>query len=93
MPNTVNIVLSKEDHTLGNMIRMQLLRDQRVRVSGYRMPHPTINGCHIKVQTMEAAQSPLNVFDDALEDLGEEVRRLKMGFSQAVKDYESRQNI
>lgn len=93
MPNTVNIVLSKEDHTLGNMIRMQLLRDQRVRFSGYRMPHPTINECHIKVQTMEAAQSPLNVFDDALEDLGEEVRRLKMGFSQAVKDYESRQNI
>jgi DNA-directed RNA polymerase II subunit RPB11 len=85
MPNASLIVLQKEDHTLGNIIRLQLLRDRRVRFAGYRMPHPTIHDCHIKLQTMEAGQSPLNVFDDALEDLGEEMQRLKRGFKDAFE--------
>lgn len=88
MPNASLIVLHKEDHTLGNTIRMQLLRDARVRFAGYRMPHPTINECHIKLQTMEAGQAPLSVFDDCLEDLGEEVQRIKIGFDNACRAYE-----
>jgi len=88
MPNASLIVLHKEDHTLGNIIRLQLLRDKRVRFAGYRMPHPTINECHVKVQTIEAGQSPLNVFEDALEDLGLEVERIKNGFEDAMRTFE-----
>ncbi|CAI6355323.1 unnamed protein product [Macrosiphum euphorbiae] len=29
-----------EDHTLGNMIRNQLLRDPNVLFAGYKLPHP-----------------------------------------------------
>ncbi|KAH9258392.1 hypothetical protein BASA81_003441 [Batrachochytrium salamandrivorans] len=35
--------LAKEDHTLGNALRMSLLRDKDVRFAGYRMPHPYKN--------------------------------------------------
>jgi len=87
MANAQSLVLYKEDHTIGNIVRMQLLRDNRVRYAGYKMPHPTIHDCHIKIQTMEASSSSLKVFDEALEDLGEEVSRLKNQFSSAYQTY------
>ena len=92
MPNAQVLVLYKEDHTIGNIVRLQLLRDNRVRYAGYRMPHPTIHDCHIKIQTMEASQTPLKIFDEALEDLGEEVQRLKTQFNQAFENYEQAMN-
>jgi DNA-directed RNA polymerase II subunit RPB11 len=87
MPNTSLFILGKEDHTMGNIIRMQLLRDKRVRFAGYMMPHPTVFDCHIKVQTMEASQNPMHVFDEALEDLSEEVNRLKAQFELAYNEF------
>ncbi len=49
MPDSGTFIVLKEDHTLGNMIRMQLLRDERVLFAGYRMPHPLEHVMHIKV--------------------------------------------
>lgn len=60
-PNAGTFVLAKEDHTLGNLIRLQLLRDPTVRFAGYRMPHPLIFDCHVKVETMDARQTPIKV--------------------------------
>ena len=40
MPNTSLFKLNKEDHTLGNMLRGQLLHSPHVLFSGYRVPHP-----------------------------------------------------
>jgi DNA-directed RNA polymerase II subunit RPB11 len=34
MPNAGLFILGKEDHTIGNLIRMQLLRDSSVRFAG-----------------------------------------------------------
>jgi len=88
MANSSLFILPKEDHTLGNLIRMQLLRDSRVRFAGYKMPHPTVHDVHIKLQTMEASQRPLNVFDEALEDLGEELNRLSRQFQESCAEIE-----
>ena len=60
-PNAGVFVLSKEDHTIGNLIRLQLLRDSNVRFAGYRMPHPLIFDCHIRVETMDSKVTPINV--------------------------------
>lgn len=62
-PNAGLFILSKEDHTLGNLIRLQLLRDPSVRFAGYRMPHPLINDCHIRVETIDssASKGPISV--------------------------------
>lgn len=42
---TINL----EDHTLGNVLRMQLLNDDRVRFAGYKAPHPLEHKILIKV--------------------------------------------
>ena len=49
IPNFATITIQKEDHTLGNIVRQQLLRDRRVRFAGYRKPHPLFDLVEIKV--------------------------------------------
>ena len=87
-PNGGTFVLQKEDHTLGNLIRMQLLRDDQVRFAGYRCPHPLVLECHIRIETMDSKITPVNVFDAALEDLHTEMDRMKNQFDQACTNYE-----
>ena len=43
--------MHEEDHTLGNIVRQQLLRDKRVRFAGYRRPHPLFDLVEFKVQS------------------------------------------
>ena len=43
--------IQDEDHTLGNVIRLQLLRDRSVKFAGYRKPHPLENRIELKCQT------------------------------------------
>lgn len=45
------VSIMDEDHTLGNIIRHQLLRDKAVKFAGYRKPHPLENRIEIKCQT------------------------------------------
>ena len=42
--NAVTYTFNKEDHTLGNLLRIQLLKDAEVKFSGYKMPHPVSGG-------------------------------------------------
>jgi DNA-directed RNA polymerase II subunit RPB11 len=79
-PNAGTFILAKEDHTLGNLIRIQLLRDAQVRYAGYRMPHPLIFDCHIRVETMDATLTPVQVFASALADLQLETEILETKF-------------
>jgi DNA-directed RNA polymerase II subunit RPB11 len=74
-------ILGKEDHTLGNLIRIQLLRDPQVRYAGYRMPHPLIFDCHIRVETMDSSLTPVQVFASALADLQLETEILESKFN------------
>ena len=43
MPNAAIFTINKEDHTVGNMVRMQLLKDPNVLFAGYKNPHPMDN--------------------------------------------------
>lgn len=51
VPNACCFYLNKEDHTLGNIIRDQLLRDPKVIFAGCRWTHPLENRMMIRVQT------------------------------------------
>lgn len=84
-PNAGTFILGKEDHTLGNLFRLQLLRDPQVRYAGYRMPHPLIFDCHIRVETMDATRTPVQVFNSALADLQLETEILESKFK--VSEY------
>ena len=47
--NAGTFIVQKEDHTLGNPVRMQLHRDPNVVFAGYQVPHPSDNRIVIKV--------------------------------------------
>ena len=49
--NAAISTLNKDDHTLGNMIIHQLLKDPNVLFAGYKNPSPFVNQIIIQVQT------------------------------------------
>ena len=51
VPNAMTMVIEREDHTLGNILRMQMLEDKEVLFSGYRVQHPLEPAIQVKVQT------------------------------------------
>ena len=55
-------VIEREDHTLGNMVRCQLLEDDNVLFGGYRVPHPLEPAIQVKVQTRQEGPSPARSF-------------------------------
>lgn len=48
--NAGTFIVQKEDHTLGNTVRMQLHRDPNVVFAGYQVPHPSDNRIVVKVR-------------------------------------------
>jgi len=65
--------LNKEDHTIANLLRMQLLRDPAVRFAGYIHPHPLVHYIDLKIQTNTTTNEPSEVLSNAIEDLNGEV--------------------
>ncbi|EEC46978.1 predicted protein [Phaeodactylum tricornutum CCAP 1055/1] len=79
--------LNKEDHTVLNLLRMQLLRDPGVRFAGYIHPHPLINYMELKVQTNSSHTSPTEVLSNAIEDLGSETDHLLKEVQNAMENW------
>ena len=71
--------INKEDHTVGNLLRMQLLGDGDTRFAGYQLPHPLEHVCHVKVETTPG-RAPVEVMGAAVTDLRQEVELLDRGF-------------
>lgn len=84
--NAGTFTLNKEDHTVGNLFRMQLLRDPSVRFAGYMIPHPLIHRVELRVQTSSSTVSPVEVLSSAIEDLGNETDHL---IAQATESIET----
>ncbi|KAF8257812.1 RBP11-like subunits of RNA polymerase [Lactarius quietus] len=51
IPNAATVKIVKQDHTLGNMIRGQLLAMPQVLFAGYKVPHPLHPYFLVKIQT------------------------------------------
>lgn len=52
VPDAVVFDIWLEDHTLGNTLRMELLRNELVLFAGYKVPHPLENKIELRVQTL-----------------------------------------
>lgn len=52
-PNAVIITFEKEDHTLGNLIRAELLEDKNVLFAAYKVEHPLFAKFKMRIQTVE----------------------------------------
>jgi DNA-directed RNA polymerase II subunit RPB11 len=53
LPNCATIKFEKEDHTLGNLLRAQLLKDDRVLFAAYKVEHPLDHSFILRVQTVD----------------------------------------
>eukprot|EP00347_Sterkiella_histriomuscorum_P004674 403359539 len=84
--NFATITIEEEDHTLGNTVRVQLLKDTRVRFSGYRMPHPLEHKVEIKVQT-NGEINPAEAVQNACLNTHAHVEQIKTSFQMAVNAF------
>ncbi|ORY96745.1 DNA-directed RNA polymerase [Syncephalastrum racemosum] len=83
IPNAATFCIEREDHTLGNMLRSQLLKDPRVLFAGYKVPHPLEHNFLIKVQTVPGV-APGQALKDATSELISEIGTLKNKFEMDV---------
>ena len=91
--NSVKFTLNKEDHTIGNLLRMQLLRDPTVRFAGYLMPHPLINRLDLKIQTTSANTAPVESLSNAIEDLRNETDYLITEATDAIEKWKQNNDV
>nr|XP_024394500.1 DNA-directed RNA polymerases II, IV and V subunit 11-like isoform X2 [Physcomitrium patens] len=66
--NAATFTLQREDHTIGNILRMQLHRDPSVLFAGYKLPHPLQYRVVVKAYNL------------AITDLTKELDHLKATF-------------
>ncbi|XP_045080551.1 DNA-directed RNA polymerase II subunit RPB11-a-like [Coregonus clupeaformis] len=79
VPNACLFTLNKEDHTFGNIIRQQLLKDPQVLFAGYKVPRSLEHKIVIRVQTTPD-YSPQEAFTNAITDLISELSLLEERF-------------
>ncbi|KAK9457245.1 DNA-directed RNA polymerase [Dipodascopsis uninucleata] len=81
LPNTVNIKFEREDHTLGNLLRAQLLQDPRVLFAAYKVEHPLFANFVLRIQT-EEGYPPKEALKNAIMTLIGQLDRLKKEFAK-----------
>ncbi len=90
--NAGTFTINKEDHTVGNLITQQLLRDPSVRFAGYRIPHPLVHKVEMKIQTTSSKFAPIYVLTEAVETLIEETNTLERETKSAIERWKKENN-
>ncbi|KAL5499087.1 RPB11 [Sanghuangporus vaninii] len=68
VPNAATFQIVKQDHTLANMLRHQLLSNPAVLFAGYKVPHPLQPNFQLKIQT-DGSITPVDAVERAAADL------------------------
>lgn len=85
VPNAAIFTVKKEDHTLGNLLRTQLLKDPQVLFAGYKVPHPLEHYFVLRIQTT-SEYTPQEAFQNAITDLISEISLVEEQFKESVKE-------
>ena len=80
-------MINQEDHTLGNLVRNELLNDGRVRFSGYRKPHPLFDLLELKVRS-NGEFEPYQLVDNACSNLVDHIQKIQGEFDKACDQYD-----
>lgn len=83
-PYSITLTLHKEDHTLANLLRSQLLLHPATRFCGYQVPHPLEPLVVIKLQT-DGSLTPVLAVQEACSALIRTLVRMKREFGMAVE--------
>ncbi|KAH7665594.1 DNA-directed RNA polymerase protein [Dioscorea alata] len=85
--NAGSFTVEREDHTIGNILRMQLHRDPNVLFAGYKLPHPLQYKIIVRIHTTNQS-SPSQAYNQAISDLDKELEHLKKVFEEEKSRYE-----
>ena len=91
--NAGTFTFNKEDHTVANLLRMQLLRDPAVKFAGYMHPHPLVHKINLKVQTSTSQVAPAETLSAAIEDLSNEMDHLITQVSDAIEKWKRENDV
>ncbi|KAL0725827.1 hypothetical protein Bca4012_040426 [Brassica carinata] len=80
--NAASFTIEREDHTIGNIVRMQLHRDENVLFAGYQLPHPLKYKIIVRIHTTSQS-SPMQAYNQAINDLDKELDFLKSQFEDS----------
>ncbi|KAL9246986.1 hypothetical protein vseg_020462 [Gypsophila vaccaria] len=86
--NAASFTIEREDHTIGNLLRMQLHRDPNVLFAGYKLPHPLQYKILVRIHTSPQS-SPPQSYNQALSDLDKELDCLKSAFEADLARFSS----
>ncbi|KAI5477276.1 hypothetical protein MNV49_006573 [Pseudohyphozyma bogoriensis] len=81
IPNAATLTINKEDHTLANMLRAQLLHLPYVLFAGYKVPHPLEPRVIIKLQT-DGTMTPIQAVQESCDKLITVLAAMKQQFTQ-----------
>ncbi|KAF9592004.1 hypothetical protein IFM89_011587 [Coptis chinensis] len=81
--NAASFTVEREDHTIGNILRMQLHRDPNVLFAGYKLPHPLQYKIIVRIHTASQS-SPMQAYNQAINDLDKELSHLKGVFEYGM---------
>ncbi|KAJ8421439.1 hypothetical protein Cgig2_012854 [Carnegiea gigantea] len=93
--NAATFTIEREDHTVGNILRMQLHQDPNVLFAGYKLPHPLQYKIIVRVSFLcplvhaieihtTSQSSPTQAYNQAINDLDKELDCLKSAFEMLV---------
>ncbi|RCK56248.1 DNA-directed RNA polymerase II subunit RPB11 [Candida viswanathii] len=80
VPNAAIVKIEREDHTLANLLRAQLLKDDRVIFAAYKVEHPLFANFVLRLQT-EDGYTPREALQNACAGLISELDAIKSKFS------------
>lgn len=81
VPNCILIKFEREDHTLGNVLRQQLINDPRVIFVAYKIEHPLFANFVMRLQT-EEGYKPRDALRNACSELINLLGELSKKFDQ-----------
>jgi len=80
----INMKVAGETHTMLNMLKSSLLKNEHVEIATYDIKHPTISDPVLFVRTDGA--DPIEVIKIASEDMVKETQEFSDLFTKKIKD-------
>lgn len=84
MVNSVTYRIPLEDHTVGDLLRIYLLKNKEVKFAGYRVPHPLDDILEVKVQT--STEDTNKIVKDTLRSLQKELFEMENEFERVAHE-------
>eukprot|EP00992_Anisonema_acinus_P006463 TRINITY_DN2062_c0_g1_i1.p3 TRINITY_DN2062_c0_g1~~TRINITY_DN2062_c0_g1_i1.p3 ORF type:complete len:138 (-),score=68.05 TRINITY_DN2062_c0_g1_i1:25-387(-) len=91
LENACTFIIDKEDHTIGNVLRMYLHENDDVLFVGYRVPHPLTHAVHLKVHCVEGTP-PARAVDLAIDQIFGDLQSLEHQFQEQLERVRRRED-